>query len=501
LSNPYTPRILPSPFRFSLLLIALALPLSAQRVLPQSRDVHVVEMKTATLDELARVEVAPPAGEHRERPHEQFAAVPAVRSNAIIASRAVTALVAPPPITRGFQAVTDPLPGAKTAYDPADTSGAAGPQHVVGAFNNAVTVHDRSGHLLSLVSAAQFWHDETLPDKTLYDPRVAYDAASDRWVILMLGDDAGQVNGVLLIAFSTSGNPAGGWRRFRLAIDQTGTLDGDLTHLAITADRIAVTVNAWSGDFPLQTNILMMQKSVAFSTSTLNVTARSLPYQGDLVPISSRDNTLRLAAYVSDNQIALSEVSPSGAILNQRGYSSASTSTFVPCAQLGGASPPDCGYATVLDGVARNNAIWVVTETNANAALVWKITGSTATTYVIQPPNLAVAFPSIAVNSRGSAVVGYTVMSSAIYPSAAYTYIDANGSQSTAAILKDGEAPFRRSRWGDFSTTVVDPLDDTSFWTVQDYANTPLTQPAFDRWATWWSYIQILPARGRAVRR
>jgi len=486
--------------RLLFLLLAIALPASAQRVIAQSRDVHVVEMKTATLDELARVEVAPVAGEHRERPHEQPAVVPAVRSNAIIASRTITTLAAPPPITRGFQAVTDPLPGAKSALDPADTSGAAGPQHVVGAFNNAVTVHDRSGHVLSVVSAAQFWHDETLPDKTLYDPRVAYDAANDRWVILMLGDDNGLVNGVLLIAFSTTGNPGGGWRRFRMAIDQTGTLDGDITHLGITADRIAVMVNAWSSDAPVQTNILTMQKSAAFSTGTLNVTGTSLPYQGELVPITSRDTTLRLAEYLSDSQILLSELSPTGAVVNQRTYSSASTSTFVPCGQLGATRAPDCGYAKVLDGVARGNAIWVVTETNANAALVWKITGSTATTYVIQPPNLAVAFPSIAVNGRGAALVGYTVMSSAIYPSAAYTYIDASGNQSTAVILKDGEAPFRRERWGDFSTTVVDPLDDTSFWTVQDYANTPLTQPAFDRWATWWSYIQILPARGHAVR-
>src|SRR5437899_280558 len=126
-----------------------------------------IALAPATMEELARVPVGAIAGEHRERPVPRPAIV--VLENAIAATVVVAPKAAPPAITRGFQAVTDPLPGANVAFDPADASGAVGPQHVVGAFNNAVTVHDRAGNLLSLVSMTQFWHDNTLPDKFLYD--------------------------------------------------------------------------------------------------------------------------------------------------------------------------------------------------------------------------------------------------------------------------------------------------------------------------------------------
>src|SRR5262249_44765879 len=115
--------------------------------------------------------------------------------------------------------------------------------------------------------------------------------------------------------------------------------------------------------------------------------------------------------------------------------------------------------------------------------------------YLIQDSTKAVVFPSIAVNRRGAALVGYVTMSSSIYPSAAYSYIDPSGAASSSATLKSGEAPFRRERWGDFTTTVVDPADDLSFGTLGVYANPP-TAGGYDRWATWWGYVQIAASKG-----
>jgi len=487
--------------RLLFLLLAIALPASAQQLITESHEVHAIEMAPATLDELGRVAVVRAAGERRERPHTS-ATLGVDRTNAIGASLVIAPKAAPPPIARGFQAVTDPLPGesAATALDPPDTSGAVGPQHVVGAFNDAVVAQDRSGHVLGLISSAQFWHDPTQTGKFLYDPRVGYDAASDRWVMVMLGDDVPEMaNGVLFIAFSMSGDPGGLWRRFRLPVDSTGTLDGDITHLGFTADQIVVTTNTWSGNLSVATSVFTMPKSVAFSTGPLTVTAVSLSYSIDLMPITSRDSTLRFTHQVQQDGIQIFEMPPGlGSIVNSRTYRSTPSVTSNPCVQLGTNFTLDCGFPSVMSAVVRNNAIWIVEELFPYAARVWKITDSTAATYVIQPPNLAVAYPSLAVNSRGAALVGYSVMGSTIYPSAAYSYIDPAGNLSASVFLKAGEAPFKRGRWGDFSTAVVDPLDDTSFWTVQEYANTPLSA-SFDRWATWWSYIPIAPARPRAV--
>ena len=108
-----------------LLSVVLAVPVSAQHIAVESRDVRVVEMASATLDELARVDVPRGPGEHRERRHGRtmLTADETITAAMVVAPQAV----APPPITKGFQAVTDPLPGAQFLYDPPDVSGAVGP--------------------------------------------------------------------------------------------------------------------------------------------------------------------------------------------------------------------------------------------------------------------------------------------------------------------------------------------------------------------------------------
>ena len=58
-------------------------------------------------------------------------------------------------------------------------------------------------------------------------------------------------------------------------------------------------------------------------------------------------------------------------------------------------------------------------------------------------------------------------------------------------VLKAGEAPYFKdlgtgdNRWGDFSSTVVDPLDDLSLWTLQEYAATN------NNWGTWWGEVSM----------
>src|SRR5205823_4303656 len=151
---------------------------------------------------------------HRERPRGIVtrAAAESSAASVIVAPKAAAA---PPPIARGFQALTDPLPGARLLYDPPDVSGAVGPHHVVGAFNDAVVVDDRNGARLALVTIEQFWHDPALPDVNLFDTRVVYDAANDRWITAILGDDGAGGNGVVLLAISAGGDPTAGWRRYR----------------------------------------------------------------------------------------------------------------------------------------------------------------------------------------------------------------------------------------------------------------------------------------------
>jgi hypothetical protein len=86
-------------------------------------------------------------------------------------------------------------------------------------------------------------------------------------------------------------------------------------------------------------------------------------------------------------------------------------------------------------------------------------------------------FPSLAVNCPGDMVMGLSGSSATNYIGAFYSWRLANGSmlnqpQPFQAGTTNAD-PLVVARWGDYSATTLDPTDDWSFWTVQEYA-TPL---------------------------
>jgi hypothetical protein len=96
-------------------------------------------------------------------------------------------------------------------------------------------------------------------------------------------------------------------------------------------------------------------------------------------------------------------------------------------------------------------------------------------------------FPSLAVNCPGDMVMGLSGSSSANYIGAFYTWRLAGGATlDLPQVIQPGTTNFGGLRWGDYSATTVDPSDDWSFWTVQEYA-TVLAGPLGNiagRWGT-----------------
>ena len=65
----------------------------------------------------------------------------------------------------------------------------------------------------------------------------------------------------------------------------------------------------------------------------------------------------------------------------------------------------------------------------------------------------------------------------------------------SVALLKAGQAAYQqldgsgRNRWGDYSYTSLDPNDDMTMWTIQEYATS-----TSNIWGTWISQL-IAPPR------
>jgi hypothetical protein len=93
---------------------------------------------------------------------------------------------------------------------------------------------------------------------------------------------------------------------------------------------------------------------------------------------------------------------------------------------------------------------------------------------------------SLMVNNAGDVVVGFSGSSEISFISAYYSWRRADGSTADRpGLIKKGEDFYNFDRWGDYSYTSLDPVDDLTFWTVQQYAR-PIDPNLQDFiWGTW----------------
>jgi hypothetical protein len=102
------------------------------------------------------------------------------------------------------------------------------------------------------------------------------------------------------------------------------------------------------------------------------------------------------------------------------------------------------------------------------------------------------------VNGQGHAVMGFSGSKSTEYVGA-YTCGrlagDALGTMGAITLIKSGDASYQRldgngfNRWGDYSYTSLDPNDDMSIWTIQEYASNVST----NIWGTWTAQLLAPP--------
>ena len=157
--------------------------------------------------------------------------------------------------------------------------------------------------------------------------------------------------------------------------------------------------------------------------------------------------------------------------------------------------------------LVKNNVIWCThtvflpagAKPTRSSVLWWALntSGEVLQHGLIDDPtgNNFYAFPSIAVNKYDDALIGYSVFNPQQYPSAGYSYHDHAqfpGSVNSPYIHKNGENSYYRSgggrnRWGDYSATVIDPVNDVDFWTINEYA-----QSTANSWGTWWTQVSGL---------
>ena len=411
--------------------------------------------------------------------------------------------------------------GVDSTALPPDANGAAGPSHYVEWINGRFSVYNKTNaSRVFTLSDLTFWSRAgvTIPGSwDVTDPRLVYDPTVQRWFASMVDfASSSSINSNhFLLAVSATADPTGTWRGVSFLGDTNGLNFADFPRLGLDDQAVYLSgdmfppfgnpVGASLVSIP-KTNLLGTTLNIANRT-TFNVLAEStygyIPQPAVCLDKSGRGSVLAGAGpgydinsgYLVDettlfNYVVSNAAGPGHATLTGRTVLSVpSYSAALDPTQPDGSANLDDGDARFSGTVYEvGGVLYAVHNTQFNnlAAIRWyrinAANHSVLESGTITDPALDLFYPSIAANPSGTVVVCFNGSSMSSYVSAyAVVGLTANGVTSfgNRLLLKAGTASYQDtpgvdpnfyvSRWGDYSSTCVDPADPNRFWTIQMY--------------------------------
>ncbi|MFH0983660.1 MAG: hypothetical protein V2A79_19260, partial [Planctomycetota bacterium] len=380
--------------------------------------------------------------------------------------------------------------GASSSYPP-DTCGAIGPNHFLSVVNRAIAAFDKTtGQRVWISNLGSF-----LPGSN-GDPRVLYDQYSDRWIVIV-----SDFSTRTYLAVSRTNDPTGNWFKTNFVVSQ-GSDAGrwpDYPTLGVDANGIYSAAYMVGGGM----SIFAVDKAplIAPTPSLGTVTAfRELPWEGAIQPVQSFGASGGEYFVSRGGSTSLRVRKLTGPLtaptLTELGFVTIPSHSYPPDAPaLGSSVDLDTVDYRLMNAVYRDGSIWTchAISVNNRAACRWyqiNVAGSPSLQQngTVSDASLYYFFPSIIVNSRGDAIMGFSGSKATQYASAYYTgrlVSDAAGEMANPAVLKAGLASqnnidgYGRNRWGDYSLSTLDPDDGMTLWTIQEYAE------AVNIWGTW----------------
>jgi Bacterial Ig-like domain (group 3) len=428
---------------------------------------------------------------------------------------------------------------------PPDPNGDVGPSHYIEVVNTAVAIYDKTGTLLTSFEENQLWSGvgaTPCNGNSHGDPVVIYDWLSDRFVLTWFAFASGSGPFYQCIAAAKSSDPvAGGWWLYAVRMDPGGVglpPVGDINDYAkfglwhdclYMAANEFTPVGAYDG-----IAFASFSRADLYSGAPLTYSLGYLPPSSNaftLVPSNNQGKGTKAAQpgtpnyFVSESITAFAfEVRKftastncgAGGTLSAATNVSQTTYTFQQ-----GAIVPQPNTAKRLDmiddrvmqkvqyrKIGGSESLWVthpVGSASGTTAMQWAQINVTGGTIVSTPVQQQIYAPdaslyrfmgSLAVDGQGNMALGYTTSngSSPNFPSIAYSgrlatdplntlpqtevqLIAGAGSQTNTC----GGGPC--DRWGDYSAMSVDPVDDCTFWYVNEYYSSQINGSA-GNWQT-----------------
>jgi hypothetical protein len=399
---------------------------------------------------------------------------------------------------------------------PPDVGGAAGPSHLFETLNSQYRIFNKTGGTISTLSKSSFWAALSTFGSPYSDPHVVYDSASGRWYTCLIAQLTSGHYGIFL-ASSFTDDPTGSWYEYGIDAGPSIFLP-DYPLLGYNSKWVVITTNDFKSSSFLRTRLIVYNKKKLNAGTLTSVTQFFDSTLFTLSPAETMDPLQKTEYLLTDYNgnpgdgngyvqvctitgTATSPVYTPGAIF---GVNKPWAETSLDAPQKNSTHGINTGGTKMRAIIVRNGYIWAThtvylpasTPTHS-ATDFWQIKANTNAIkqYGRIDDSTGVywtSYPSLAVTSSNDVLIGSTLVGSPIFASAIYSYrnsSDAKAKFRAYYIYQPGlKAYFKdfgsgRNRWGDFSSTSIDPSNGT-FWTLQEYAYTPA-----NTWGTAWANV------------
>ncbi len=427
-----------------------------------------------------------------------------------------------------------------TAKLPPDPIVAVGPNHLVAAVNSKFGIFSKSGSLL-FQAQANSWFSNVLPNIAeiggAFDPKVIYDPAAGRWILVYLATDDETESWVLLSVSNTS-DPTGNWCNIPLRGDRNGNSASgnwsDYEGVGLDNQALYITTNQFqltpAGDGKFQYSRLRIIPKSQLYGACISPSYFDFWDLTDPASTSERVFTLRPAFtfgtpgveyLVSNSPFETSTYFTLWSLTNPLSGSPTLTAQNVPVTastappnadQLGatggtsGCPAPcliDTGDGRLLDLVYRSGSLWTshavaggTDDAYSRVRYVRLGVGGGSPT-VLEDVSFGVDgcwyyYPAVAPDQNSNLGMVFTRSCTSEYAGIRYTgRATTDTTLQGSTLLKSGETNYLnpasgKNRWGDYSGAAVDPADPSKLWFLGEYAASPV-----NTWGTWAGQVAI----------
>lgn len=410
-------------------------------------------------------------------------------------------------------------------YIPPDTMGDVGPTHVLVMVNGKIRSWTKAGVAGTINTTTDNFFNSVRNASGTSDPRVKYDPLTGRWYLVII--NVANSNNRVLLAVSSGSNPdTSTWTFFFFNLESGagGTADNsgffDYPTLGVDNNALYIGGNVFKGGFTGSTGFVVRKSSVTGGGPIVVTAFRQLcnnSVNGPYTPqgVDNRDPAATEGYFIGVGSLSYGDLwirrisTPGGTPTISGNIQLIVPTTGAPQDFVigGGGAPDTLDDRLFAAKLCKNRltgvtTLWTAHNFEVNASGVFNSTGNRNGSRWYQIGNLSTTptliqsgtlfdsaatnpkhywIPSVVMSGQGHMAIG-TSWGSAVATEdpgvavAGRLSSDALGVTQAPTFAVSSSNTYNLGnpvRWGDYSHTVVDPTDDMTIWTFQEYSSAP----------------------------